>query len=149
MNKIRKMLKFFKTSKDISDINQTVEVDGFRSLEQLDITQVLDNKDLIIKAYEKDGFRALKRYIQHTLSPRRTKYYMCHGEPHDYTVYDEKYAEVQKALMEDTEIHYIFKREEHLAKERGTKRDASATTDYLETVLCEVKDDEEEMNPNN
>lgn len=152
MNKIQKLLKKFKMSKDVSDINPTVstgvEPDGFRSLEQLDISQVLDNKDLIIKAYEQDGFRALKRYIQHTLSPVRTKYYICHGETHDYTVYDEKYAEVQKALMEDTTIYYIFKKEEQLAKERESKREARTTTEYSETVLCEVKE-EEDMTPNN
>lgn len=107
---------------DVPNFNQLVsagiEIDGFRSLGKLDITQVLDNKDLIIQAYEKDGIQALAGYIQHTLSPMRTYYYMCHGEEHDYTKYDKRYEEVQKALMSDTKIQYIFKKEGQLAKAR-------------------------------
>ena len=107
---------------DIPNFNQIVsagiETNGFRSLGKLDITQVLDNKDLIIKAYEKEGIQALTAYIQHTLSPRRTHYYMCHGEEHDYTTYDKRYEEVQKALMADAKIHYILKKEEQLEKSR-------------------------------
>lgn len=107
---------------DVPNFNQVVsagiECDGFRSLEKLDITQVLDNKDLIVKAYEKDGIQALAGYIQHTLSPMRTHYYMCHGEEHDYTEYDKRYEEVQKALKADSQIHFIFKKEELLAKQR-------------------------------
>ena len=111
---------------DIPNFNQLVsagiEIDGFRSLGRLDITQVLDNRDLIIQAYEKDGIQALAGYIQHTLSPMRTHNYMCHGEEHDYTEYDKRYEEVQKALMSDTKIQYIFKKEEQLAKAREEQK---------------------------
>jgi len=111
---------------DIPNFNQLVsagiETDGFRSLGKLDITQVLDNKDLIIKAYEKDGIQELAKFIQHTLSPRRTHYYMCHGEEHDYTEFDKRYEEVQKALMDDPKIQYIFKKEEQVAKTREEQK---------------------------
>lgn len=105
---------------DIPNFNQLIsvgiEIEGFRSLGRLNITQVLDNKDLIIKAYERDGIQELVKFIKHTLSPQRTHYYMCHGEPHDYTEYDKRYADVQKALMEDVQIHDIFKEEYQVAK---------------------------------
>ena len=120
---------------DIPNFNQVVsagiETDGFRSLGKLDITQVLDNKDLIIQAYEKDGIQALAGYIQHTLSPMRTHYYMCHGEEHDYTEYDKRYEEVQKTLMSDTKIHYIFKKEE--------QKKSQSTKDYMSTALDAAK----------
>lgn len=120
--------------KDIPNFNQIVsagiENDGFKSLCKLDITQVLDNKDLIIKAYQKDGIRALEGYISCSLSPNRTLYYMCHGEEHSYTSYNERYANVQKALNEDAQIHYIFKKEQEIEKARieaQKKKEAQST----------------------
>lgn len=105
---------------DIPNFNQMVsegiEINGFRSLERLDIRQVLDNIDLVVKAYEKDGIQKLGEYIQHTLSPRRTHYYMCHGEEHDYTTYDKIYEEVQEALLASPEIKDILKKEKLVAK---------------------------------
>lgn len=110
----------YEIPKDIPNFNQIVsagiEKDGFKSLCTLDITQVLDNIDLIVKAYEKDGIQALAGYIQHTLSPMRTHYYMCHGEEHDYTTYDKRYEEVQKALLAAPEIKAVFDKEKLLAK---------------------------------
>ena len=110
---------------DIPNFNQLVsagiEMNGFRSLERLDITQVLDNIDLVVQAYEQVGIQDLTKYIQHTLSPRRTRYYMCHGEEHDYTEYDKRYEEVQNALLSSPEIQTIFKREKLIAKMKEVK----------------------------
>lgn len=92
-------------------IGAGVEKDGFASLEKLDVEKVLANKHLVIKAYEVSGIRELNTYINQTLSPNRTKYYMCHGEPYDYTYFDEKYVNVQKTLKYDPEIRAIFKKE--------------------------------------
>lgn len=102
-------------------ISSGIETNGFRSLERLDITQVLDNIDLVVKAYKTAGIKALASYIQYTLSPKRTKYYMCHGEPHDYTEYDKRYEEVQKALLAAPEIQSVFKKEKIIAKIQEVK----------------------------
>ncbi len=102
-------------------ISAGIETNGFRSLERLDITQVLDNIDLVVKAYKTAGIKALASYIQYTLSPKRTKYYMCHGEPHDYTEYDKRYEEVQKALLAAPEIQSVFKKEKIIAKIQEVK----------------------------
>ena len=124
---------------DIPNFNQLVsagiETNGFRSLDRFDITQVLDNKDLIIKAYEKDGIKALIGYIQHTLSPRRTHYYMCHGEEHDYTTYDKRYEEVQEALLASPEIKAVFDKEKLVSKTREVK------TTYISIESCASEED--------
>ena len=106
---------------EIPNFNQIVsagiEKDGFNSLRALDLTQILDNKDLIIKAYEKDGIRALHHYISRTLNPYRSCYYMEHDDQkHQTTTFDSRCAEVQDALRNDTQIHYIFKKEDQLNK---------------------------------
>ena len=110
---------------DIPNFNQLVsvgiDVDGFMILDRLDITQVLDNKDLIIKAYKQEGFRALVNYIQDSLSPLRTQYYWSHGEEHDYKIYDKRYEEVQKALMASPEIKAVFEKEKMIVKTREIK----------------------------
>lgn len=124
---------------DITNFNQVVsagiETNGFRSLDRLDITQVLDNIDLVIKAYEKDGIQKLGEYIQHSLSPRRTHYYMCHGEEHDYTTYDKRYEEVQEALLASPEIQTVFKKEKLIAKMKEVK------TTHLSIESCENEED--------
>ncbi len=89
-----------------------VKKDGFDSLGYLPIKYVLDNKNLILQAYEKDGAKELASYLTRTLSPHRTHYYMCHGEPHDYSTYEEEYAVVQAALMSDPEFIAILEKEE-------------------------------------
>ncbi|MBQ8430475.1 MAG: hypothetical protein IJX26_00815, partial [Clostridia bacterium] len=128
-----------KIPNDITNFNQIVsagiETNGFRSLDRLDITQVLDNIDLVVKAYEKDGIQKLGEYIQHTLSPRRTHYYMCHGEEHDYTTYDKRYEEVQKALLVAPEIQTVFKKEKLIAKMQ------ELNTTQLSIGSCENKED--------
>ncbi len=97
---------------DIPNFNQLISIDidknGFESLKHLDITQVLYNEDLIIKAYKKEGFKALADYIQYSLSPQRNHVYVCHGEPHSYTSYDKRYEEVQKELISSPKIKAIF-----------------------------------------
>ena len=89
-----------------------VAVDGFDSLEYLPIKHVLDNKHLVLQSYEKDGASELASYLTRTISPHRTHYYMCHGEPHDYSTYEEEYAVVQQALMNDPELIAILEKEE-------------------------------------
>jgi len=105
--------------KDIKNFNQIIgagiERDGFYALEKLDITQVLDNIDLIIKAYKKDGIKKLDAYINHSLRPLREHYYYCHGEPHSYTQFDQRYADVQEALKKDSKISCILEAERQLA----------------------------------
>lgn len=96
-----------------------VKVDGFDSLEYLPVKYVLDNKHLVLQSYEKDGAGELASYLTRTLSPHRTHYYMCHGEPHDYSTYEEEYAVVQKTLMSDPEFIAILEREEAKKKTRS------------------------------
>ncbi len=100
---------------EIPDFNKVVsagiEKDGFKALLCLDIEQVLDNKPLVIKAYQKGGVEELAFYINKNMSPTRTRSYMCHDEDHVYFEYDERYAKVQKALLEDEEIKAIFEKE--------------------------------------
>ncbi len=116
-------------------ISAGIETNGFRSLERLDITQVLNNIDLVVKAYKTAGIKALASYIQYTLSPKRTKYYICHGEPHDYTEYDKRYEEVQKALLAAPEIQSVFKKEKLIAKMKEVK------TTHLSIESCENEED--------
>lgn len=119
---------------DIPNYNQLVsagiETGGFRSLDKLDITQVIDNIDLVVKAYEKDGLQSLIRYIQYSLSPRRTRYYMCHGEEHDENIYDPRYEAVQEAIMKSPEIKAIFDKEKMVVKTKEVK------TTYISIESC-------------
>lgn len=89
-------------------VSKGIETDGFCSLRYLDVTQIAQNIDLIVKAYNKDGIKELYRYLKSDLSPSRTGYYMCHGEPHDYSYYDERYEVVQKLVMKDPRIVKIL-----------------------------------------
>ncbi|MBQ8430907.1 MAG: hypothetical protein IJX26_03075, partial [Clostridia bacterium] len=97
-------------------LESAIECDGFESLKYLNVDQVLSNKNLIIKACRGEGRAYLAEYIHKTLSPNRETSYMCHGELHEYSHYDERYEEVQKALLNDSEIQgYLYapaKREE-------------------------------------
>lgn len=106
---------------DIANFNQIVgagiDANGFKSLNKLNITQVLDNVDLVVKAYEKDGIQKLSEYIQYTLSPERTH----HDEEHTYTAYDKRYKEVQDSLITSPKIQAIFKREKLIAKIKEIK----------------------------
>ena len=102
---------------DVSDFNKIVgvgiEKDGFEALRCLDIEQVLENKDLVIKAYQKDGLDALNDYMNRTLSPERAIDYGCHGELHTYYEFDARYAIVQRALLEDPDfMSEVFELEE-------------------------------------
>jgi len=131
--------------KNIKNFNQVVsagiERDGFYALEKLDITQVLDNKDLIIKAYNKDGVKKLNNYIHVSLSPLRTHYYMCHGEEHEYTSFDRRYLDVQKALKTDPKISYIFEAERQLALALNEKQ-------YKKHITVSSFDDNDEYTLN-
>ena len=120
---------------EIPNFNQVVsvgiEINGFRSLKRLDITQVLDNIDLIIKAYEKDGIRLLCEYIQHFLSPIRTHDCMCHGDEH----YDKRYEEVQETLLASPEIQTVLKKEKLIVKKKEVK------TTHFSIESCAIEED--------
>ncbi len=106
-----------------------IEKDGFVSLTQLDIEQVLNNIPLIIKAYEKDGINELHRYIKFKLSPDREYCRMCHDEVHTNTIYDERYKKVQDALLENAQIKEIF------AKEEAKKEPITLSEETKDTIL--------------
>ena len=108
-------------------MSSAVSCDGFNSLSILPIenyivTQTDSNeepqhtnttlnpevKDLIIKAYEKDGFDNLKTFVLSSLNPHRYETYMCHGEIHDYSYYSLKHSDVQTAILYDPDIYTIF-----------------------------------------
>lgn len=88
-------------------VSAGIENDGFSSLEELDISQVLENKDLIMKACELKGEKALVKYI-HSLSPYRTVDCVKLGKLDSYKIYDENYAKVQEALANDKDIKSIL-----------------------------------------
>lgn len=100
--------------KDIPNYTQLVsagvEADGFKALNKVDISQVLQNKHLVMKAYEKDGSQGLTEYLQ-SLTPYRTQHYMCHGELHDYQTFDERYIKLKLELMADAQIQEILKQD--------------------------------------
>lgn len=102
--------------KDMEGFNKLVEAgiekDGFRSLENLDVDQILDNKELVIKAYERDGFMGLTNYINYGLSPSRTNAIPQYGKEMLEFEHDERYAKVQKALLADEQIKSIYEQEE-------------------------------------
>lgn len=100
-----------------------VECDGFKSVELLDISQVVENIELIINAYHKDGLGCLANYLLNTLNPNRNTVYMCHGEPHDKIAYDEEYAEVQQTLLNDWEIQTIFAKGKKLRNGKSDDND--------------------------
>lgn len=89
-------------------VDVCITKEGFKALKQLPVEQVLENKDLVIKAYSVDGVKALAYYIMRDLEPNRTISYMCHGDDHWYTEYNEEYAVAQKGLLEDETIKTLF-----------------------------------------
>ena len=103
ISNIPKDLKGFKEI-----VSAGIENDKFNSLEQLDINDIINSKDLIMKSAKLTSEGELVRYIIHGLSPNRNKYYMCHGELHSYDYYDENYARVQEALVNDKDIREIL-----------------------------------------
>ena len=109
-------------------VSAGIECDGFDSLAKLDVKKILANKDLIFKAYEKDGLKDLSYYLRSTVSPHRTEWYMCHGEPHDYNYYDKDYEAVQDALLGDFQIHMLFKKEAESNRTAKAPSKAKATT---------------------
>lgn len=113
-------------------ISAGIEKDGFVSLNRLDVDQILDNKDLIIKAYEKEGGQALRNYIVNTLSPNRERYYICHEEPHFYTAFSEKHKNVQEALAKDPEIVEILKKEQYAERVRTLEKMTNDINDNAE-----------------
>lgn len=119
---------------DIANFNKLVsagiEKDGFGALGYLHITQVVDNKDLVVKAYEKEGIQKLIEYIKDSLSPNRTRYYYCNGEMHNCAQYDQKYEDVQKALIASPEIQEIFRKEKLIVSTKELR------TSYLSIEQC-------------
>ena len=122
-------------------VSVAVEKDGFDSLEYLPVEYVLDNKHLVLQAYKKDGIKELASYLTQTLSPHRTHYYMCHGEEHDYTTYEEAYAIVQKALMSDPIIVAILEKEERKQAEESKAPSYAQKIAEGSKLLCEENPD--------
>ena len=100
-------------------VSAGIEKDGFESLEILQPEQILKNKALIVKAYKKDGIDKLYNYINNSLNPNRTFYYMCHGEPHSYSKYVQEYRDLQLTLMKDPTINEIFKIEKEFFEKKN------------------------------
>ncbi len=91
-----------------------IEKDGFNSLLKLDVDQILDNKPLIFKAYQKEGIEALLNYINNSLSPYR-EYLSNEGDLlHMESKFDQKYSIVQYELMQDDTIKEIAQFEKTL-----------------------------------
>lgn len=86
-------------------IEAGVKKDGFKALEFLHISKVLENKKLIYEAYLMQGAYELGHYIFDTLSPVKTKYY---GVDSYRTTYDKEYKNVQSELLKDTKIFNIL-----------------------------------------
>ncbi len=103
LKELPKELPYFAELVDIC-----ITKEGFKALKYLPVEQVLENKDLVIKAYSVDGIHALAYYIMNDLEPNRTHSYMCHGDDHWYTQYHEEYAIAQKGLLEDETIRTLF-----------------------------------------
>lgn len=89
-------------------VNSGIEHDGFKSLRCLKVDQLLDNKDLIIKAYDKDGYDKLAEFFSVHLSPMRTKKIVQNGQVKEVKVLDERYAKVVASLSQDEDIQNIF-----------------------------------------
>lgn len=104
LKELPKELPYFAELVDIC-----ITKEGFKALKELPVEQVLENKDLVIKAYSVDGIKALSYYIISDLSPNRTHSYMCHGDDHYYIIYHKEYAIAQNGLLEDETIKTLFK----------------------------------------
>lgn len=89
-------------------LSSAVEKDGFKVLKYLDIDDVLEHKDLILKAYDKQGIEALSKYIEFYLNPKRVNTYAVGDRLKSEIIFDEKYAQVQKALLSDPDIAKIY-----------------------------------------
>ena len=100
-------------------VSAGIEKDNFDSLTQLPAKQVADNIDLVIKAYELGGIAKLSEYVRFSLTPHRTRWYMCHGEPHDYDYYDRDFAVAQDAVMNDERIKQIIMSEKQKVEENA------------------------------
>ncbi len=84
-----------------------IEKDGFKSLCQLGFSKLLKNKNLIVRAYKKDGIDGLTNFLTKTLSPRRERWCDCDH----YFVYDKKYQDLQDKLKNDKTIMEIYRNE--------------------------------------
>ncbi len=93
----------------ITLVDSAVENYHFKALYGLSLNQVLENKDLVIKAYENSSIIDLVNYFTDTLTPHRRENYFCHGEPHSYSYYSKEYAEARERLLADEKISQIFK----------------------------------------
>ncbi len=99
-------LKYIPTNHPKFDgfVKAGIECDNFESLVHLDINKVLENKDLIIKAYENSGnVKRLTKYLTDDLNPNRIH---LNTEPyyHEHIIFNENYAKVQLALLQDSEL---------------------------------------------
>ena len=95
-------------SEYVTFVDAAVETIGYEGLRYLSVDKVLENKDIIYKAYEKDGVDALVKYITNDLNPNRKDGYMCHGEYHDYSYYSKQHEEDRDELLEDEKINGIL-----------------------------------------
>lgn len=89
-------------------ISYAIEKDGFKALSYLDIDNVIDNKELILKAYQLFGKEALSYYLEFSLNPIHKSVYVEDGKVSCKIDYDEKCAEVQKMLFQSAEIEKIY-----------------------------------------
>lgn len=98
-------------------VGVAIEKGGFSALECLDITQVLDNKDLIVKAcYYSRHPSDLPYYIKYSLSPDRRSCRFISGIPYYENVFDERYLHVQQELNADPVIQTLLEVESKKSK---------------------------------
>lgn len=117
-----------------------VEFDGFRSLRQVDITRVLENKECIIKAFQKDGFEELEKYLRWTLSPIRSHYYVDRHIIDENETYDLRYQHVQQELKKFKELIEIIKHEQDLVHCEGEPVKAIEQSHGVDYVYQEFDD---------
>ena len=140
LKELPKELPYFAELVDIC-----ITKEGFEALKYLPVEQVLENKDLVIKAYSVDGVKALAYYIMRDLEPNRTHSYMCHGEDHWYEQYHEEYAIAQKGLLEDETIRTLFTISKK-ALQPTSERYVKMTLDALHLLDDEETDVETKQN---
>ncbi len=90
-------------------VDAAIEGCGFGALKGLSPEQIIDNKELVVKAYEHTSIGELITYFTRTISPHRSISYVCHDEPHYDNYYDHKYADIREQLLADNDISKIFK----------------------------------------
>ncbi len=99
-----------KEEKELLEV--AIERDGFKTIKvHIPKEELLENKDLILKAAKKEGLEALEQFLLEFLDPREKMNvgYEGPGDPYlppeTYVyVFNEKKAAIQKALLNDPDI---------------------------------------------